>query len=86
MTAERDMIFARKGRITASVIAVAGISAMLAPWLVHMMGWPVRFEILIYFASLAAFIWAMVNIYQLWRLRQIGAGIDMPVTKSKNQR
>ena len=70
MSAERDSQFARKGRITGLVIAGGGLAALLAPWIVSSLGLPLRYEMLIYLASLAAFVWAMVNIYQLWRLRQ----------------
>ena len=70
MRTEHDRRMARKGRITGLVIAGAGLSAILAPWIVHVLGLPIRFEMLIYFAALAAFVWAMVNIFQLWRMRQ----------------
>lgn len=92
MTAEREIVdmadeaFARKGRITAGVIATAAMVSILAPWIVNVMGWAARFEILIYFMSLAAFVWAMFNIYQLWRLRQAGDRADTRASKSTNQR
>ena len=70
MSSERDQAFARKGRITALVIAAGGIAAMLAPWIVQALGLAPRFEMLIYFSALAAFVWAMVNVFQLWRMRQ----------------
>lgn len=70
MNAEREKAFARKGRIIALVIAAGGVSAMLAPWIVTVLGLERRYEMLIYFGSLAAFVWAMVNIFQLWRMRQ----------------
>ena len=43
---------------------------MLAPWIVQALGLAPRFEMLIYFSALAAFVWAMVNVFQLWRMRQ----------------
>lgn len=70
MDTEQDRAFARKGRITGLVIAAGGLAAILAPWIVQVLALPARYEMLIYFASLAAFVWAMVNIYQLWRMRQ----------------
>lgn len=70
MSTDSDQAFARKGRITGLVIAGGGLAAILAPWLVSLLGFPARYEMLIYFGSLAAFVWAMVNIYQLWRMRQ----------------
>ncbi len=70
MTTDKEKAFARKGRMTGLVIAGGGLAAMLAPWLVQVLGLEPRHEILIYFGALAAFVWAMVNIYQLWRMRQ----------------
>tara|TARA_X000000950_G_scaffold192006_1_gene231729 strand:- start:67 stop:285 length:219 start_codon:yes stop_codon:yes gene_type:complete len=70
MTTDKEQAFARKGRVTGLVIAGGGIAAMLAPWIVTVLGLERRYEMLIYFGSLAAFVWAMVNIYQLWRMRQ----------------
>ena len=70
MNREHDQVLARKGRMIALVIAGGGLAAILAPWLVQVLGLPMRYEMLFYFGALAAFIWALVNIYQLWRLRQ----------------
>jgi hypothetical protein len=70
MSSDRDQAFAQKGRVIALVIAAGGISAMLAPWIVQVLGLAPRFEMLIYLSALAAFVWAMVNIFQLWRMRQ----------------
>jgi MFS family permease len=70
MNREHDQALARKGRMIALVIAGGGLAAILAPWLVQVLGLPMRYEMLFYFGALAAFIWALVNIYQLWRLRQ----------------
>ncbi len=70
MSTEQDRIIARKGRITGLVIAAGGLAALLAPWIVQVLNLPIRYEMLIYFGSLAAFVWAMVNIFQLWRMRQ----------------
>lgn len=67
---DRDVVFARKGRAAALVIASAGLAAILAPWIVAVTGLPARFEMLIYFAALGAFVWALVVTYQLWRMRQ----------------
>ena len=74
MNTEQDKAFARKGRITGLVIATGGIAALLAPWIVQVLGLPIRVEMLIYFGALAAFFWALVNIYQLWRMRQDSQG------------
>ncbi len=69
-----DTAISRRGRITALVIAAGGLAALLAPWLVRVLGLPLRYEMLIYFAALAAFVWALVNIYQIWRLRRENQG------------
>lgn len=74
MSDERDKAMARKGRITGVVIAAAALLSLLAPWIVHQLGLSIRYEMLIYFGSIAAFIWAFVNIYQLWRMRQDSQG------------
>ncbi|WP_028091897.1 DUF5337 domain-containing protein [Pseudodonghicola xiamenensis] len=74
MSDERDRAMARKGRTTGLVIAGAALAALLAPWICQGLGLTIRHEMLIYFASLAAFVWAFVNIYQLWRMRQDSQG------------
>jgi|GEM_PF-6357649 len=63
---------ARKGRIVALVIAAGGLFAILAPLFVSVFGLEQRFEMLFYFGSLAAFVWALVNSFQLWRARHVG--------------
>lgn len=70
MSTEQDQAFARKGRITGLVIAGGGLAAILAPWIVQVLGLAPRYEMLIYFSALAAFVWAMANVLQLWRMRQ----------------
>ncbi len=74
MSTEQDRYFTRKGRNTGLVIAAGGIAAILAPWIVQGLGLPMRFEMLIYLGALAAFVWALVNIYQLWRMRRDSRG------------
>ncbi|GAA6200395.1 DUF5337 domain-containing protein [Aquicoccus sp. SU-CL01552] len=74
MSEERDKAMTRKGRLTGVVIAAAALLSLLAPWIVHQLGLSIRYEMLIYFGSIAAFIWAFVNIYQLWRMRQDSQG------------
>ena len=70
MTAEdRQRRIARQGRTIALVIAGAGLAAILAPWLVAIAGLPVRYEMLIYFAAMGAFLWALVVAARLWRAR-----------------
>jgi len=63
-----------RSRVVAIVIAAGGLCAILAPWLVAVFGLPFRYEFLFYFASLAAFVWAIVNVYQIWRTRRDNQG------------
>lgn len=70
MTHDLEQQLAKRGRVVAIVIAVSGLLALFAPVIVSVAELPLRFEFLAYFASLAGFLWAMVNIYQIWRARQ----------------
>ena len=71
MSVEHDKALAAKGRHISLVIA----GTMLA-WLALTMiigpaiGMPGRYAILFDFAALAGLIYALVNIVQLWRMRQ----------------
>jgi len=71
MSAEQDNAIARKGRHISLVIAGTMVAWLLVSlWLGPAMGLPGRYALLFDMAALAALIYAMVNIYQLWRLRQ----------------
>ncbi|MDK3072382.1 DUF5337 domain-containing protein [Sedimentitalea sp. JM2-8] len=70
MGIEQDRIIARKGRHVAIVIAAAMILWLGANWIGQEMGLPGRYALLFDLAALAALIYAMVNIYQIWRVRQ----------------
>ncbi|MCB6177386.1 DUF5337 domain-containing protein [Rhodobacter sp. Har01] len=59
-----------KVRLVAVVIAATMILWMGAQWLGGEMGWPVRYVFLFDLAALAAFFWALVVTYQIWRERQ----------------
>ncbi len=74
MAQDLEQTLVRKGRITGSVIAASGVLAILAPWLVQVLRLEPRFEMLFYFFSLAGFVWAFVNIYQIWRARRNNQG------------
>ena len=71
MSVDLDRAIAAKGRHISLVIA----GTMLA-WLALTMiigpaiGMPGRYAILLDFAALAGLIYALVNILQLWRMRQ----------------
>ncbi|MGQ3486551.1 DUF5337 domain-containing protein [Roseovarius pacificus] len=69
-----DEYLARKGRIVGVVIACGGLLAIIAPWLTTVFGLAVRFEMLLYMISLAAFVWALAVTYQIWRARRDNRG------------
>lgn len=69
MSDEQDI--ARKGRHVSLVIAGTMVIWLLATlWVGPALGLPGRYALLFDFAALAALIYALVNIYQIWRLRQ----------------
>ncbi|WP_238367082.1 DUF5337 domain-containing protein [Mesobacterium pallidum] len=70
MGENKDQQQARQGRVVAVVIAIGGLLAILAPWLVQVFGLAPRFEMLFYLASMAAFVWALVVAIGIWRKRQ----------------
>jgi hypothetical protein len=61
---------ARQGRVVALVIAGAGILWLLANALGGYFGLPARFAILFDLMAIAAFFWALVVTYQIWRRQQ----------------
>ena len=71
MSADLDKAIAAKGRHVSLVIA-GTMLAWLALGLIigPAIGLPGRYALLFDFAALAALIYAGVNIFQLWRLRQ----------------
>ena len=58
---------ARQARVVAFVIAGTMIAWMGLQWLGGRMGWETRFVFLFDLAALAAFIWALVVTYRIWR-------------------
>jgi threonine/homoserine/homoserine lactone efflux protein len=69
-TETRDAQTARKGRLTALVIAGTGIFWVLATIIGGEMGLSQRVRALFDLMALAGFTWALVLIYQIWRARQ----------------
>ncbi|MEM9127572.1 MAG: DUF5337 domain-containing protein [Pseudomonadota bacterium] len=70
MNKTKEQAIARKGRHIGLVIA-----ATMALWLLMLfigprVGLPGRYALLFDFAALAGFIYAGINILQLWRMRQ----------------
>lgn len=60
----------RQVRLVAFVIAGTMLLWMGAQYVGGQMGWPVRFVLLFDLAALAAFIWALVVTYRIWRQRR----------------
>lgn len=67
---ESERHLARQARLAALVIAATMLLWMGAQWLGGKMGWETRFAFLFDFAALAAFVWAMVVTYRVWRARR----------------
>ena len=70
----QDQVLARKGRVVSLVIAGSMLIWLAAQWVGKQAGLPGRYALLIDFAAIAALIWALVNIYQIWRARRTVAG------------
>lgn len=65
-----EMRKARQARLVAVVIAVTMLLWMGVQVVGGEMGWDTRYVFLFDFAALAAFLWALVVTYQIWRGRQ----------------
>ena len=65
----RDIARARTGRTVAFVIAGAMVLWLLAQWVGPRMGLPGEYAILFDLCALAAFFWALVVAFRLWRTR-----------------
>ncbi|MDQ2066674.1 DUF5337 family protein [Xinfangfangia sp. CPCC 101601] len=61
---------ARSARLVAVVLAVTMILWMGLQVVGGEMGWSPRFAFLFDLAALAAFLWALVVTYQIWRARR----------------
>lgn len=61
---------AAQARLVAIVLVATMILWMGAQWLGGQLGWETRFVFLFDLVALAAFLWAMVVTYQIWRGRQ----------------
>jgi hypothetical protein len=70
MASDPEQMTARKTRLVALVIAASMMFWIGAQWIGGMFGITVRFQILIDLIAIAAFIWALAVIYQIWRARQ----------------
>jgi Family of unknown function (DUF5337) len=65
-----DLMRARKARTVGIVLAGAMLLWLGAQWLGGKMGWEARYVFLFDLAAIAAFLWALVVTYQIWRGRQ----------------
>jgi Family of unknown function (DUF5337) len=67
---EIDRQIASQSRLVAVVLVVTMVGWMGVQWLGGQMGWDVRYAFLFDLAALAAFFWALVVTYQIWRKRR----------------
>ncbi len=61
---------ARQSRLVGIVLAVTMVLWLGVQWLGGELGWDARYAFLFDLAAIAAFVWAMVVTYQIWRGRQ----------------
>jgi hypothetical protein len=61
---------ARQARLVAYVLVGTMALWLGAQWLGGALGWDTRYVFLFDFAAIAAFVWAIVVTYQIWRGRQ----------------
>ncbi|MCF6315758.1 MAG: DUF5337 domain-containing protein [Marinosulfonomonas sp.] len=74
LSPDQEEALARKTRMVAVVIAVTMVLWMGAQWLGGRIGIETKYVFLFDLATLAAFIWAMINTYQIWRTRRDSRG------------
>ncbi|WP_424986045.1 DUF5337 domain-containing protein [Microbulbifer sp. S227A] len=71
MDEDRNIAIARKGRHIALVIAGTAVAwLVLSIFVGPALGLPGRYALLFDFIALAGFVYAGINTYQLWRMRQ----------------
>lgn len=71
MDKDKEQAIARKGRHIGLVIAVTGVCyILLSKFIAPRMGWKGTDLFLIDGLAIAGFVYALVNIFQLWRMRQ----------------
>ncbi len=74
LSPDQEEALARKSRFVAVVIAVTMVLWMGAQWLGGQIGLQTKYVFLFDLATMAAFIWAMINTYQIWRTRRDSRG------------
>jgi hypothetical protein len=70
VTPEEDRQLARQARVVSIVIAVTMVLWLAAQWLGREFGLAGRYAILFDLVALAAFFWALVVIFRIWRRRR----------------
>ncbi|KIN61408.1 hypothetical protein Z945_2400 [Sulfitobacter noctilucae] len=70
MSEHSDKALAKKGQTVGLVIAITMVLWLIANLAGPQLGLPGRYALLFDFAALAALIWAMVVIWQMWQVRQ----------------
>lgn len=71
MTDKNDQLaLAKQARMAAIIIAVTGIVWLLAVGLGGQLGLPIKYAVLFDLAALAAFFFALVILFRVWRARQ----------------
>ncbi len=70
MTPEEDRRLSRQARVVSIVIAVTMVLWLGAQWLGREIGLAGRYAILFDLMALAAFFWALVVIFRIWRRRR----------------
>ncbi len=66
----QDAAIARQARLVGLVIAVTAILWIAAQWLGGQFGWEARFAFLFDLSAMAAFLWALIVTFQMWRKRR----------------
>lgn len=69
-TGAKDRALAKKGQTLGLVIALTMVLWLIANLAGPQLGLPGRYALLIDFAALAALIWAMVGVWQMWQARR----------------
>ncbi len=67
---DQDKRHGRQVRQVAAVLIVTMVLWMLLSWAGGFYGWQARFAFLIDFLALAAFAWALIVSFRLWRERR----------------
>ena len=70
MGEQEDRALAKKGQTVGLVIAITMVLWLIANFAGPQLGLPGRYALLFDFAALAALIWAMVVIWQMWQVRR----------------